>query len=59
MAAGMFPHHDFASRKTDPFGIDNFIGLAHLKKPVLVNTRFMGKGIPPHNRFVRLHDKAG
>ena len=59
MLSGVFAHDHFIGVKPNGFGFHDLIGHGVFENPVLVNARFVGKGIGPHNRFVWLHHHAG
>src|SRR4030042_3314219 len=55
MPSGMFAEDKLCRMKTYTFQAYNLISRLLLKKPILMDAGFVGKGISPHNRLVRLH----
>ena len=55
MAARVFPQYQHIAIKTHRFGTHNFVGHAVFEHAVLVDARFMGKGIAADNRLVGGH----
>src|SRR5690554_7790847 len=44
---------------TNRLGTHDLVGLAVLEHPILVNARFVGKGVGADNGLVRLHRETG
>ncbi|CWN84444.1 Uncharacterised protein [Neisseria meningitidis] len=58
VAAGQFAQAQSVSRPTDRFGRHNLVSFAVFQHPVLMDARFMRKGIGTDNGFVGLHGIA-
>ena len=58
-AAGELAQGDAVVAQADGAGINDLVGETVLEHAILVNARFVGKGIGPHDRLIGLHRHAG
>ncbi len=59
MSAGMLAEDDARLRDADRLGSHDLIGAFFLNEAILVDSRFMGEGVCPHDCLVRLHRNSG